>query len=217
MADQNKASTPWSLGMNLSDAKARTGVPGTFTEPTTGAYKAVIKYTEPHTASGSNTVGSIMVQLGITEGEFTGVESRIYLGTDVAKAGNKNAWKTALLSAGFAESDLAVGEVEITSDMLDGKEVFVYVKAKDSNDPNSQSDRSFIIESVYNQLVSGDQAAPAAAAAPAPQLQVTPPKGGGLRGLVKPAEAAPAAAAPSVPQPRTGGLRSMIGNKGVQA
>lgn len=135
--------------VNLAGVAARnTG--GGYVEPTTGAYKVRITGTEQYQKEDRT---SIRFQTVIAEGEFEGVEMRLYIGTDLSKVGNQRSWKTALLSAGVNPTIIESGSLRnLSSDQFDNKFAYVYYKAKDANDPSSQADRQFITPESYASL-----------------------------------------------------------------
>lgn len=174
----------WNASINVANVAAR-NVGGGYAEPETGAYKVKITGTELHEKEGRQ---SVKFQTQIMGGSFDGSETRIYIGLDLAKVGNQRSWKTALLSCGYDASQIDVGDLSISADTFDGKEAFIYYKAKDPNDSTSQPDKQFITPQQYATLT-GATAAPAAPAASAkaklgatsaPSMTVTTPqpKGG---------------------------------------
>ncbi len=190
MAEQKS----FSLTMNVSKVAARQGVGGGYAEPATGAYKVSI--TEVVLYQKDDGKSSVRFQTVFTEGEFAGSEQRLYIGTDLSKAGNLRSWKTALLSAGYTAAQIENGEVDITPETFAGREAFIYYKAKDANDPTSQPDRQFITPESFatltgetakaEQAPAAKVAAPAAAKVAAPAAAVAPKPGGAqnLRSLL---------------------------------
>ena len=186
----------WSAAINVAGAKER-GVAGQYVEPATGAYKVKVTGTELYEKDGRE---SVQVQTVIVGGEFDGVETRIYLGLDMEKGGNKRSWRGALLSIGFTDAELDAGEITIAAETLNGAEGFIYYVQKNPDDKTSQSERNFITPHQYAQLtadvsptspavnapaartVAARTAAPAAApAAGVPAMNVPQPTGAAAR------------------------------------
>ena len=177
----------WGFTANFQNVAAR-GVPGAGSEPTTGAYKVKIVSTESY-----NNDSSVKFQLSISEGDFAGYETRIFIGTDVAKTGNLRSWKTALLSAGYAKETVEAGEVNVGEDTFAGKEAYIYYKARDTNDASSQSERNFISPDQFKSLtgtgaIVGEKVSTNTAKVPAmnvaaPAAAMPAPKSGGAASL----------------------------------
>jgi hypothetical protein len=178
----------WTAVIDVAGVKER-GVGGGYVEPTTGAYKVRITGTEEYEKDGTK---SVQVQTVIVGGDFDGVETRIYLGLDLSKAGNQRSWRGALASIGIDPSELDKGAVTIGADTFDGAEAFIYYKQKDVDDPKSQSQRNFITPAQYANLTA--EAAPTApatrpvgasaakpAAASVPSMTVPQPTGAAAR------------------------------------
>lgn len=174
----------WNIQANLAGVAARSAG-GTFVEPPTGAYKVKITGTEPYQKEDRM---SVKFQTVIAEGEHAGTEMRLFIGGDLSKVGNQRSWKTALLSIGMASNTLESGLVNIGEDTFKDKIAYVYFKAKDPNDSNSQSDKQFITPEAFATLTGQMQQAPAAApvAVGAPAMNVAPQPGGSkLRGMLQ--------------------------------
>lgn len=170
--------TNWSATVNVASVAAR-NVGGGFTEPTTGAYRVRITETEEYEKDGKK---SVKFQTVISEGEFAGSETRLFIGLDLSKDGNKRSWKTALLSVGIPAAEVDKGDVSIGADTFKDADAFIYYKAKNPDDATSQSDRQFITPEQYAKLTSegGASAAPAAKSAPSaasvPAVSVSVPQ-----------------------------------------
>jgi hypothetical protein len=136
----------WGFTANFNGVATR-GVRGEGTEPTTGAYKVKIISTESY-----NNDSSVKFQLAIADGDFAGYECRIFIGTDVAKTGNLRSWKTALISAGYSKEQVEAGDVPVNEETFSGKDAFIYYKARDPNDANSQTERNFIVPDQFKAL-----------------------------------------------------------------
>jgi hypothetical protein len=161
---------------------AERNVGGGFKEPETGPYKVTITEVEQNEKEGKY---SVKFQTIIAEGDFSGSETRLFLGTDLSKPGNLRSWKTALLSVGHKPAQIEAGEIEFDAADMKGKTAFIYYKAKDPNDATSQSDRQFITPEQYQRLV-GQNSGSIAGSAPkttAPQMTVSTPKPGGSNAL----------------------------------
>lgn len=178
----------WSKTMNVAGAGIR-GVPGAgFTEPTTGGYVVKILKTEPHEKDG--VVSSIRFSTTIDSGDFAGTEIRVFIGLDETKGGNRTSWRTALLSAGYTPAQIDTGDLELGPDTFEGRAAYIYYKAKDVNDPSSQSDRRFITPDAFNSLMGtvAETAAPAKTATkstvPAVSVAPKPAAAGGLRAML---------------------------------
>ena len=154
----------WNMDVNLAGVAAR-APGGTFVEPETGAYKVKITATEAYEKDGKS---SVKFQTVIEGGDFAGTEVRLFLGADLSKLGNQRSWKTALLSAGYNAGAIEAGQINIGSKTFDGKTAYIYYKAKDPNDPTSQSNREFITPESYATLSGEAPAAAGASAAPKP-------------------------------------------------
>lgn len=171
----------WQTSINVANVAAR-NVGGGFAEPATGAYKVKITGTEMYEKEGRQ---SVKFQTQIVGGDFDGSETRLFIGLDLTKVGNQRSWKTAMLSCGYTADQIDVGDVTIGTDTFDGKEAFIYYKARDPNDATSQSDRQFITPQQYATLTGASEspvkAAPVAKAGlgakpVAPAMNVTAPK-----------------------------------------
>lgn len=151
----------WTLKANFAGVAER-NVGGGYREPETGAYKVTITGTEQNEKEGRS---SVKFQTVIKGGDFDGVETRLFLGTDLSKQGNLRSWKTAMLSVGYTPAQIEAGEVEFDSSTFEGKTAYIYYKAKDPNDATSQSDRQFITPEQHQRLVgqSSGSIAPVAA------------------------------------------------------
>lgn len=177
--------------VNLAGVAARNAGGGGYVEPVTGAYKVRIAGTEQYQKEDRV---SIRFQTMIEEGEYAGTEMRLFIGTDLSKVGNQRSWKTALLSAGVNSNVIESGNLRnLSSDQFDGKIAYVYFRAKDSNDPSSQSDKQFITPESYasltgNQMTNrGSTAATTISANPAMNVAAAPQPGGSskLRGMLQ--------------------------------
>ena len=171
----------WQTNINVANVAAR-NVGGSFVEPATGAYKVKITGTEMYEKEGRQ---SVKFQTQIVGGDFDGTETRLFIGLDLTKVGNQRSWKTAMLSCGYTADQIDIGDITIGSDSFDGREAFIYYKAKDPNDATSQSDRQFITPQQFATLTGASEtpakAAPAKAAtvakpAAAPAMNVAAPK-----------------------------------------
>jgi len=166
----------WQIdNVDLKDVAARSG-PGGYVEPVTGAYKVKITGTEAYQKEDRT---SVKFQCVIADGEYQGTEMRLFIGADLSKLGNLRSWKTALLSVG------STAEVNtIKADQFDNKVAYVYFKAKDPNDSNSQSDKQFITPEAYASLTGSPKTATASTA---PVMNVAPQPGGSnkLRGMLQ--------------------------------
>jgi hypothetical protein len=181
--------TNWNAVINVADVRER-NVGGGFVEPVTGAYKVRITETEQYEKDGKT---SVKFQTVIAEGEFAGSETRLFIGLDMSKDGNKRSWKTALLSIGIPADQVDAGNVSIGAETFKDAEAFIYYKAKNPDDATSQSDRQFITPTQYANLTSGKTAgataAPAATATvaakslngSAPAMSVPAPTGAAAR------------------------------------
>jgi hypothetical protein len=167
--------TNWSATVNVASVAAR-NVGGGFTEPSTGAYRVRITETEEYEKDGKK---SVKFQTVIADGEFAGSETRLFIGLDLSKDGNKRSWKTALLSIGIPAAEVDKGDVSIGADTFKDAEAFIYYKAKNPDDAASQSDRQFITPEQFAKLSSeGGASAPVAAkaAASVPAVSVSVPQ-----------------------------------------
>jgi hypothetical protein len=154
----------WTATINVAAVAAR-NVGGGFVEPTTGAYKVRITETEQYEKDGKS---SVKFQTVIADGEFSGSETRLFIGLDLSKDGNKRSWKTALLSIGIPAAEVDKGDVSIGADTFKDADAFIYYKAKNPDDATSQSDRQFITPEQYAKLTSGEAGGSKAAVAAAP-------------------------------------------------
>jgi len=179
--------TNWSATVNVASVAAR-NVGGGFTEPTTGAYRVRITETEEYEKDGKK---SVKFQTVIAEGEFAGSETRLFIGLDLSKDGNKRSWKTALLSVGIPAAEVDKGDVSIGADTFKDADAFIYYKAKNPDDSTSQSDRQFITPEQFAKLTSEGGASASTAAAPAAKSVAT----------------ASSAVSVSVPQPSSAAAR----------
>lgn len=162
---------------------AERNVGGTYKEPETGAYKVKITEVEANEKEGKS---SVKFQTVIADGEFAGSETRLYLGTDLSKAGNLRSWKTALLSVGHTPAQVEAGEIEFDAEAMKGQTAFIYYKAKDPNDATSQSDRQFITPEQFARISGQNSGAISGSTKPAasvPQMAVSAPKPGGSNAL----------------------------------
>ena len=158
--------------------------------PDEGVYKVNIVELKDHETKnddGSTRI-SQMFQLVIAEGEFAGKEMRVYLGTDFTKAGVRNQWFTALLSAGYTESEILSASAFKDSNFV-GRTAFIqFIHAKDGGKNHT---RNFITPSSYQTLLSkqtggGATVTTASATVSVPAMNVAAPRpnGGGLRGML---------------------------------
>jgi hypothetical protein len=206
MADQKTVNTQFALTVNLSEVAARTGIPGQGgIDLPTGGYK--VKVTEAGVYEKEPGRQSLRFLTVVTEGEFAGTEVKpgIYIGLDLSKPGNLRSLKTALMSCGYTAAQLEVGNINIDASTFMDREAFVYIKAKDANDPSSQGDKQFITPQAFAQLsgsAAGSIAATTTVAAPKASLgtPVAAPSLGGSPAM-----------SVTAPKPSGGGLRAMLG------
>lgn len=190
---------------NFQDAKARKGGAGGIDLPT-GYYTA-----KTVAVDDQSKPSSIMLQLVLTEPGFEGVQRRVYLGTDLSKAGNRNSWFTAWCAHGFDPNALTASpEAQIDTDSFIEADCVVFVKAKDPNVADSRDDVQFVTPEAYAEAQETQAqeevqvAAPAAAPVAAPVAAPRP----------APAVARPAAAPVAAPRPAAGGLKSLLAKRG---
>jgi hypothetical protein len=191
-------SNQWNASINVANVAAR-NVGGGYAEPETGPYKVKIVSTEMYEKEGRQ---SVKFQTAIVGGDFEGTETRLFIGLDLTKVGNQRSWKTAMLSCGYTAEQVDVGDIQIGADTFDGKEAYIYYKARDPNDATSQSDRQFITPQQFATLT-GATAAPVAAASAKGKIGAP---------AAKPA-AAPAMNVTSTPKPsgNAASIRNMLG------
>lgn len=175
----------WQMNVNVAGAGVR-GPGSGYQEPATGAYKVRVTKAEEYAKDG--VVASIRFSTEIDGGDFAGTDVRVYIGTDLNKGGNRTSWRTALLSCGYTPAQIDAGELAVGPTTFEGKTAYIYNKARDPNDPTSQSDRRFITEEAFKSLMGETvtAAAPAAAKATVPSVSVAakPAAAGGLRAML---------------------------------
>jgi hypothetical protein len=180
------STSTWSTTLNLAGVAARNVGTG-YSKPATGAYKVKIVAAEPNKNNDTGEVKSVKFQTIITEGEYAGLEVRVYLGLDTSKPGNLRSWKTAMLSVGYQTSQIEAGDITISDELFVNKEAYVYFKAADGNTPESQDERQFITSVQYNDLNKSKVGSTISASASVPSMTVAAPKpsaGAGLRNML---------------------------------
>lgn len=189
-------SNQWNASINVANVAAR-NVGGGYAEPVTGPYKVKIVSTEMYEKEGRQ---SVKFQTQIVGGDYDGTETRLFIGLDLSKVGNQRSWKTAMLSCGYTADQIDVGDITIGADSFDGKEAFIYYKAKDANEATSQSDRQFITPQQFATLTGATEAP-----APVAKAKIGAPA----------AKAAPTMNVTSAPKPsgNAASIRSMLGSK----
>ncbi len=166
---------------NLSGVGVRTG--GQYTEPATGAYRVTVTEVTPYEKDGA--INSVRFQTVIADGEFAGSEIRVFIGTDLSKAGNQKSWRTALISCGKSAAQVDTLKTWGDSDFLN-KTAFIYYKAKNPDDATAQADKFFITPDAFANHTGNAAGASKAAAVSvsAPAMNVAKPNGAGVRGIL---------------------------------
>lgn len=167
----------WEMEGNFSDVSARNGAANVT--PATGAYEVVIASAGPHKKE-DGSVASIVFDGSIVGGDFGGSTIKVWVGTDITKAGNKRSWKTALLSIGTPQSQVD-GPLRFNEATFKGKKAYLYFKAKEEGVENSQRESYFITPDAFASLKgNGTQVGSASI----PQVSVQKPNGSGVRSLL---------------------------------
>lgn len=164
---------------------------GGYKLPTEGVYKVEITDITPHETQKDGAVSTTQCfQTKIAEGEFAGSELRIYLGIDFTKEGVRNQWYTALLSAGYSESDILANKNFRDEDFKGRHALIQFIPAKDGSNNHR---RNFITPASYQTLLAKQnggaavsQTVSTASAVSVPAMNVATPRpaGGGLRGML---------------------------------
>ena len=178
----------WAIeDVNLAGVAAR-GTGGGYTEPATGAYKVRIADSAPYEKDGRT---SVMFQTVIEDGDYSGTELRVFIGTDMSKVGIQRTWKTALLSAGMNPQLIENGTLKtLSDDQFANKTAFIYFKEGDPNaveDRLKKSSKEFITPEAYASLT-GNKATPKVAnGTPTMNVAAAPQPGGSnkLRGMLQ--------------------------------
>lgn len=176
-------SNAWNIQANVA------GVAGGF-EPgfkaiPEGPYAVKIVGTEMKASSDPTKAPSIHFDLKITEpGEAQGQPTKVVIGTDWTKDGNKKHLRGLLLALGANAAALDAGPVNLSADMFANKDAFIYVSApsgtyKDKQTgeekPSTIGDRNFVAPAYYQQKKAEAAAKQANGGAPA----ATPGNGAG--------------------------------------
>jgi hypothetical protein len=114
---------------------------------TTGPHKVAIEDVTDKMKDGTLTSWEFKI---VNE---AGASWKIWVGLDVAKAGNLKAWRTLLLSLGYQPEDIDQPNLKISKTLFKGKPAHVYFTDKDENNPSSQPDCKFISVAAYEQLL----------------------------------------------------------------
>ena len=165
----------WELEGNFSDVSARNGAATQI--PVAGAYEVTISAAGPHKKE-DGSIASIVFDGTINSGDFAGSTIKVWVGTDLSKAGNKRSWKTALLSIGTPASQVD-GPLRFNEATFKGKKAFMYFKPKAENDANSQRESYFITPEAAASLTGT-----ASNSASVPTVSVQKPSGSGVRSLL---------------------------------
>jgi hypothetical protein len=199
----------FTLKVNLTGAGERRG-PGGSGEPTvSGAYKVTLAEPKLHTKKDATEANSVEFLATISEGDFAGYVAKIYIGLDTSKDGNRKAWRTALLSAGYGVEEIDGGEIDISPALFADRSAWIFFQARDPNDRASSSEKYFITAEGAQKII--EHGVPAAA------QYARGSNNGGVEvqstvavQTASVAAATPVAAAAGVTKPKLGGLRSMI-------
>lgn len=170
------SSTTWQFEANFDGVAARNGAASVT--PATGAYEVTISEAAGYEKDGA--INSVCFKTFVNEGEFKGAEVRIFIGTDLSKAGNQRSWKTALLSCGLNPQ----GKVSFAESTFKGKKAYVYFKAKDADNETSQPEKYFITPEAFTSLQGNAVSNSAVGGSSVPQVSVQKPAGGGVRSLL---------------------------------
>lgn len=176
----------WSLSVNVAGVKPFE--PGAFQRLPTGAYRVSVKDTELEQKDVSKHPALRFDVVVEEEGDFKGVQTRVYVGTDWTKEGNRKHLRSLLLGVGANPQALDSGVINIDQSMVIGKMAYIYVEEapegeKRADGKKAYDNRNFIAPAYYekwrteNAIPQGPQAnqpAQPAGAAPTP---------GGLAGL----------------------------------
>jgi hypothetical protein len=162
---------------NFANVTARNGA-ATQT-PVTGAYEVTISHAGPHKKE-DGTTASILFDGTIVGGDYAGSVIKVWVGTDLSKAGNNRSWKTALLSIGTPSSQVD-GPLRYGEATFKGKKAFMYFKAKEEGVENSQRESYFITPDAFASLKGN---ASQVASGSVPQVSVQKPNGGSVRSLL---------------------------------
>jgi len=197
----------FNITVNLTGAGARKG-PGGSLEPTVaGAFKVALQSVKGHAKKdGDGSVSSVEFKASILEGDNAGYVANIYIGLDTTKDGNKRGWRTALLSAGYTESEIDGGDITLSESLFEGKEAWIFFQPRDPNDKASNSDKYFITPEGAQRII--EHGVPA-------NLTARSSNTASVQTSNVAVSAAPVvqavSAATSIAKPKLGGLKSMLG------
>lgn len=126
-------------------------------------------------------------------GEAQGLGGKVFVGTDLTKAFNKQHIRALLLGVGAPVAVLEAGNVGISADMFVGKTAYIFVEAREGKDENGKplyDNRNFVSPAYYEK-----KKAEAAQGGAKPAIPTAPAAApAGLAGLAN-AQGAPAPAA----------------------
>jgi hypothetical protein len=155
-----------------------------------GPYAVQIVSSELKPSSDPGKAPSLHFEVKLMEGEAQGQPTKVVIGTDFSKDGNKKHLRGLLLALGANPQALDSGPVNLSADMFNGKQAYIYVSAptgtyKDKTTgeekPSTIGDRNFIAPAFYQQK-KAEFAAKAAGASAAPTA-AAPQGANGMAGL----------------------------------
>lgn len=156
-------SAKWNVALNLKGVglidPLQRGLP-------TGIYKVRVKDSDLTTPDDASKAPSIKLTCIVLEGEQTGSEVFIWMGTDTSKEGTKRGWKTFLRSAG-APAEAVEGDLTIGPETVLDKTALLYVEAKPADAKEGTYDRRNFVTpemaaKIQQNLAQVKQQAPAA-------------------------------------------------------
>ena len=155
-----------------------------------GAYSVVVADVEKHTTSNGDSIKFICE---VSEGEQAGGSVWIYCGLDFDKAGNRNAWQTALVSMGYDAASIDQDGLTITLSEFVGKTAAVRLSQPKGG--GDRLDKAFITPTTYAKLMADAGTGAKAAPAPVTATVTTAP-------TMKMATAVPAVPKVTIPAPK---------------
>ena len=141
----------WALKVNV--AGVAPFEPGAFQRFPEGAYAVLITDSDLKQAKDPGGAPNLIFDVKIVEaGAAQGVTTKLYVGTDWSKEGNKKHMRALLLGVGASPAILDNGEVDLAASMFVGKTAFIYNETREGKDEQGRAlldNRNFVAPAWY--------------------------------------------------------------------